>query len=52
MTASADIKVVRLDHARGLDLPAYQSAGAAGMDLVAAIAEETPVTLAPVPSWG
>ena len=47
MTASADIKVVRLDHARGLDLPAYQSAGAAGMDLVAAIAEETPVTLAP-----
>ncbi len=47
MTTSVDIKVVRLDHARGLDLPAYQSAGAAGMDLVAAVAEANPVTLEP-----
>lgn len=29
----------RLDHARGLDLPAYQSADAAGFDLAAAIPE-------------
>jgi len=29
--------VVRLPHAAGLDLPAYQTAGSAGMDLVAAI---------------
>ncbi len=47
MTTSVDIKVVRLAHARGLDLPAYQSSGAAGMDLVAAVAEDGPVTLAP-----
>ena len=32
------VKVVRLPHARGLPLPAYQSDGAAGMDLVAAVA--------------
>ena len=31
------VKVVRLPHAAGLDLPAYQSAGAAGLDLVAAV---------------
>jgi dUTP pyrophosphatase len=37
------IKVVRLPHAEGLPLPAYQSTGAAGLDLVAAV--ETPVTL-------
>lgn len=39
------VKVVRLAHARGLALPAYQSAGAAGMDLLAAVT--TPLTLAP-----
>ena len=32
-----EVKVVRLAHAQGLDLPAYQSPGAAGMDLVAAV---------------
>jgi dUTP pyrophosphatase len=37
------VKVVRLPHAAGLDLPAYQSTGAAGLDLVAAV--ETPVVL-------
>ncbi len=31
------VQVVRLPHAAGLDLPAYQTAGSAGMDLVAAI---------------
>jgi dUTP pyrophosphatase len=31
------VGVVRLAHARGLDLPAYQSDGAAGMDLLAAV---------------
>jgi dUTP pyrophosphatase len=35
----------RLDHAAGLPLPAYASADAAGMDLVAAVTR--PVTLAP-----
>jgi dUTP pyrophosphatase len=40
-----DIKVVRLTHGRGLALPSYQSAGAAGMDLLAAVG--TPQTIAP-----
>jgi dUTP pyrophosphatase len=31
------IKVVRLAHAAGLPLPAYQSTGAAGLDLLAAV---------------
>ncbi|HEU0158188.1 MAG TPA: dUTP diphosphatase [Hyphomicrobiaceae bacterium] len=41
------VGVVRLAHARGLDLPRYQSDGAAGMDLIAAIAERRPLRLAP-----
>jgi dUTP pyrophosphatase len=41
------IKMVRLAHGRGLALPAYQSAGAAGMDLLAAVAKDAPLTLAP-----
>lgn len=39
------IAVRRLPHGEGLDLPGYATEGAAGMDLVAAIAE--PVMLAP-----
>jgi len=37
---------LRLPHAAGLPLPSYQTALAAGMDLVAAIAADTPLTLA------
>jgi dUTP pyrophosphatase len=44
---SAKVKVMRLPHAAGLPLPAYQSAGAAGLDLVAAVPEDAPVTIAP-----
>jgi dUTP pyrophosphatase len=33
------IKVVQLEHAEGLPLPAYQSEAAAGLDLVAAVAK-------------
>ena len=33
--------VVRLQHGEGIDLPAYQSAAAAGMDLAAACGEVT-----------
>ncbi|MCB9946951.1 MAG: dUTP diphosphatase [Rhodospirillaceae bacterium] len=40
-----DVPVTRLAHAADLSLPAYASAGAAGLDLAAAVAE--PVTLAP-----
>jgi dUTP pyrophosphatase len=39
------IEVVRLDHASDLPLPAYESAGAAGMDLRAAVGE--PLELSP-----
>jgi dUTP pyrophosphatase len=39
------IAVKRMPHAQGLPLPSYATAGAAGMDLLAAIGE--PVTIAP-----
>lgn len=39
--------VVRMPHAHGLDLPAYESAGAAGMDLRAAVADDRPLLLLP-----
>jgi dUTP pyrophosphatase len=41
------LKVIRLAHGAELPLPAYQSAGAAGLDLMAAVPEDSPVTLAP-----
>src|ERR1044072_5813501 len=40
-----DIQVVRLPHGRDLPLPSYQSAHAAGLDLLAAV--EAAVTLKP-----
>jgi dUTP pyrophosphatase len=42
-TGARRVKVVRLPHSRGLPLPEYQSDGAAGFDLLAAV--EAPVTL-------
>jgi dUTP pyrophosphatase len=47
MTPAADIpvRIRRLPHADGLPLPAYETAGAAGMDVRAAV--EAPLTLAP-----
>ena len=36
------IALTRLPHAQGLPLPAYETHGAAGMDLRAAVAEEAP----------
>ena len=41
------VRVERLAHAEGLPLPAYETGGSAGMDLRAALAEESPMTLAP-----
>lgn len=41
------IPVKRLAHAEGLPLPAYETPGAAGMDLRAAVADDAPVVLAP-----
>jgi dUTP pyrophosphatase len=47
MTFPITVDVQRLPHAEGLELPAYQTAHAAGLDLLAAVAEDKPVTLAP-----
>lgn len=41
------VEIVQLAHGRDLPLPAYQSAHAAGLDLVAAVAADAPVVLAP-----
>lgn len=40
------MRVVQLAHGKGLPLPAYQSDGAAGLDLIAAVAADAPVTIA------
>jgi dUTP diphosphatase len=42
-----EIRLQRLPHGDGLPLPHYQSALAAGLDLVAAVAEDSPVVIAP-----
>jgi len=42
------LRVQRLPHAAGLPLPRYETAGAAGMDLVAAHPADAPVVLAPM----
>jgi dUTP pyrophosphatase len=47
VTKEVDVKVMRLPHAADLPLPAYQSALAAGLDLVAAVPADKPVTPAP-----
>jgi dUTP pyrophosphatase len=44
---SVVVRVLRLPHGKGLPLPSYQSAGAAGLDLVAAIAPNTQLVLEP-----
>jgi dUTP pyrophosphatase len=41
------LEIMRLPHAADLPLPAYQSAGAAGLDLMAAVPEDAPISLAP-----
>ncbi|MGD9739235.1 MAG: dUTP diphosphatase [Bauldia sp.] len=46
MTAPS-VLVRRLPAAEGLPMPAYKTAGAAGLDLVAALPEGTPVMLSP-----
>jgi dUTP pyrophosphatase len=44
---SVKVKIVRLPHGTGLPLPAYQSADAAGLDLMAAVPADAPVVIAP-----
>ncbi len=51
MSAPLSVGVKVLENGAGLPLPAYQSAGAAGLDLFAAVAPGTPVRLPPG-GWG
>jgi dUTP pyrophosphatase len=44
---SAQLQIKRLPHSEGLPLPAYETSGAAGMDLRAAVPEDAPVRLEP-----
>jgi dUTP pyrophosphatase len=44
---SVTVRVLRLPHGEGLPLPSYQSEHAAGLDLVAALPEDSPVELEP-----
>ncbi|RXT29392.1 deoxyuridine 5'-triphosphate nucleotidohydrolase [Rhizobium leguminosarum] len=41
------LNLIRLPNGEGLDLPVYESKGAAGMDLRAAVDEAAPLTLLP-----
>jgi dUTP pyrophosphatase len=47
INSQVKIDVCQLPHAEGLALPAYQSAHSAGLDLLAAVPADAPLTLAP-----
>jgi dUTP pyrophosphatase len=47
VSGAVKIEVRQLPHGEGLALPAYQSALAAGLDLLAAVPEGAPIILAP-----
>jgi dUTP pyrophosphatase len=47
VSANVKVDIRQLPHGEGLALPAYQSADAAGLDLLAAVPEETPLVLLP-----
>jgi dUTP pyrophosphatase len=47
MSVPLKIDIHQLPHGAGLPLPAYQSAHASGLDLLAAVAEDAPLVLAP-----
>ena len=42
-----EVRIMRLPHGNDLPLPSYQSALAAGLDLLAAVPADAPVTIAP-----
>jgi dUTP pyrophosphatase len=46
MSATVKVDIRQLPHGEGLALPAYQSAHAAGLDLLAAVPEDAPMVLA------
>jgi len=41
------VRIARLPHSEGIELPSYGTGGAAGLDLRAAVPAEAPLTLAP-----
>jgi dUTP pyrophosphatase len=45
--SKAELWVKRLPHGFDLPLPSYQSGGAAGLDLMAAVAADAPLTIGP-----
>lgn len=45
---SLAVPVLRLPHGEGLPLPAYATAGSAGLDLIAALPPDEPLTLPPL----
>lgn len=45
--SAAKVEVLQLPHGAGLPLPAYQTAHAAGLDLLAAVPDDAPVVLDP-----
>ena len=47
MTATIRLELTQLPHAEGLALPAYQTAHAAGLDLLAAVPQDHPLILLP-----
>jgi dUTP diphosphatase len=47
MSSAVKVEVLQLPNGKGLSLPAYQSALAAGLDLLAAVPDDAPVILAP-----
>jgi dUTP pyrophosphatase len=47
VTLPVDVEIVQLPHGADLPLPAYQSAGAAGLDLLAAIPADNPISVEP-----
>jgi dUTP pyrophosphatase len=47
VSAIIRVEIRQLPHGEGLALPAYQSAHAAGLDLLAAVPEDAPMLLAP-----
>jgi dUTP pyrophosphatase len=44
---SIEVHIARLPHGADLPLPAYQSAQAAGLDLLAAVSADAPIEIAP-----
>jgi dUTP pyrophosphatase len=47
VNSAVKLEVLQLPNGAGLALPAYQSALAAGLDLLAAVPEDAPIVLAP-----